>query len=64
MDAGERQMLLVMAETKLQDGYTPTAEEEQVVARLRELATGRSSVPTSQKSLPIGRNDIAPSWSS
>ena len=38
MDAGERQMLLVMAETKLQEGYTPTAEEEQVVARLRELA--------------------------
>ena len=38
MDAGERQMLLVMAETKLQDGYKPTAQEKQVVAKLRELA--------------------------
>jgi len=38
MDAGERQMLLVMAETKLQDGYRPTAEEEQIVAKLRDLA--------------------------
>lgn len=38
MDAGERQMLLVMAETKLHDGYTPNAREEKVVTRLRELA--------------------------
>ena len=38
MDAGERQMLLVMAETKLQDGYTPTEQEKQVVVKLRELA--------------------------
>jgi hypothetical protein len=38
MDAGERQMLLVMAETKLQDGYQPDAQEEQIVAKLRELA--------------------------
>ena len=38
MAAGERQMLLVMAETKLQDGYRPTSQEKQVVAKLRELA--------------------------
>ena len=38
MDAGERQMLLVMAETKLQDGYKPTAQEKQVVTKLRDLA--------------------------
>jgi hypothetical protein len=40
MDAGERQMLLVMAETKLQEGYRPSAKEKQVVAKLRELAGG------------------------
>jgi hypothetical protein len=38
MDPGERQMLLVMAETKIQDGYKPTAEEKRVVAKLRALA--------------------------
>ena len=38
MDAGDRQMLLVMAETKLQDGYEPTSAEQQVVDKLRELA--------------------------
>lgn len=38
MDSGERQMLLVMAETRLQEGYTPTAREKQVVDRLRQLA--------------------------
>jgi len=38
MAAGERQMLLVMAETKLQDGYKPNAKEKQVVTKLRELA--------------------------
>jgi hypothetical protein len=38
MDAGERQMLLVMAETKLQDGYKPNAREKQIVAKLRDLA--------------------------
>lgn len=38
MDAGERQMLLVMAETRLQEGYTPNAREKQVVDRLRQLA--------------------------
>ena len=38
MEAGERQMLLVMAETKLQDGYKPNAKEKQVVTKLREMA--------------------------
>ena len=38
MDAGERQMLLVMAETKLHEGYKPNSQENQVVAKLRELA--------------------------
>jgi len=38
MDPGERQMLLVMAETKIQDGYKPTAEEKRVVGKLRALA--------------------------
>ena len=28
MDAGERQLMLVIAETKLQEGYQPTAEEK------------------------------------
>jgi len=38
MEAGERQLLLVMAETKLQDGYTPTAQENVIIAKLRDLA--------------------------
>ena len=38
MNAGERQMLLVMAETKVQDGYKPTSQEKQVVGKLRALA--------------------------
>jgi hypothetical protein len=38
MDAGDRQMLLVMAETKIQDGYRPTGQEKQVVEKLRALA--------------------------
>jgi hypothetical protein len=38
MEAGERQMLLVMAETKLQEGYVPTAVESRVVSKLRDLA--------------------------
>ena len=38
LDAGERQMLLVMAETKIQDGYKPSAEEKRVVQKLRALA--------------------------
>jgi hypothetical protein len=38
MDAGERQIMLVLAETKLQDGYKPSGEEKQVIEKLRELA--------------------------
>ena len=38
MDAGERQMLLVMAETKIAEGYKPTPLEKQVVEKLRALA--------------------------
>jgi hypothetical protein len=38
MDAGGRQMMLVMAETRLAGGYRPTAQEKQVVAKLRALA--------------------------
>lgn len=38
MDAAERQMLLVMAETKIQDGYSPTQEEQEVVEKLRAMA--------------------------
>jgi hypothetical protein len=38
MDAGERQLLLVMAETKLQDGYTPNAQENAIIAKLRDLS--------------------------
>jgi hypothetical protein len=38
MGPGERQMLLVMAETKIQDGYKPAAEEKRVVEKLRALA--------------------------
>ena len=38
MDAGERQMLLVMAETKIAEGYRLTSKEKQVVDRLRALA--------------------------
>ena len=38
MEAGERQILLVMAETKIAEGYKPTAREKQVIERLRALA--------------------------
>ena len=38
MDAGERQMLLIMAETKLQEGYKPTREEKEAIEQLRALA--------------------------
>ena len=40
MDAGERQMLLIMAETKIQGGYTPTPPEQEVIEKLRALADG------------------------
>ena len=38
MDSAERQMLLVLAETKVQDGYKPSSEEKQVIDRLRAMA--------------------------
>jgi hypothetical protein len=38
LQAGERLLLLVMAETKMQEGYRPSGEEKAVVQRLRELA--------------------------
>ena len=38
MDPGDRQMLLVMAETKIVEGYKPTAQEKEVVEKLRALA--------------------------
>jgi hypothetical protein len=38
MDAGDRQMLLVMAETKVLDGYKPTGQEKKVIGKLRALA--------------------------
>lgn len=40
MDPGDRQLLLVMAETKLQEGYKPTKQENQVIDLLRSLADG------------------------
>ncbi|MBN1933919.1 MAG: hypothetical protein JW934_04610 [Anaerolineae bacterium] len=40
MEPGERQLLLVMAETKLQEGYKPTKLERQVIDLLRALADG------------------------
>jgi hypothetical protein len=38
LEGAERQLLLVMAETKMQEGYKPTLEERQVVEKLRDLA--------------------------
>jgi hypothetical protein len=38
LQAGERQLLLVMAETKIQEGYKPSSEEKAVVQKLRDLA--------------------------
>jgi hypothetical protein len=38
MDAGSRQMMLVLAETRLAGGYKPTAQEQQVIEKLRALA--------------------------
>jgi len=49
MDAGERQMLLVMAETKLQEGVQPNAQEKQVVDKLRDLAGGEYDVQDIQR---------------
>jgi hypothetical protein len=38
MEAGDRQMLLILAETKIAEGYKPTPKEKQIVAQLRDLA--------------------------
>ncbi|MBL7201597.1 MAG: hypothetical protein ISS56_15770 [Anaerolineae bacterium] len=38
LSGAERQMLFVMAETEIQDGYKPTSEEKRVVAKLCALA--------------------------
>jgi hypothetical protein len=38
MAPSERQMLLVMAETQVQDGYKPTSQERKVIDELRSLA--------------------------
>jgi hypothetical protein len=38
MDAAERQILLVMAETKLAEGYKPSSEEKQIVDKLRDMS--------------------------
>ncbi len=40
LDAGERQMLLVMAELAILQGHVLSAEEKEVVARLRDDAAG------------------------
>ncbi|MBC7251887.1 MAG: hypothetical protein H5T62_16610 [Anaerolineae bacterium] len=40
LDAGERQMLLVMAELAVLHGRSLSPEEEEVIARLRSDATG------------------------
>ena len=38
LDAAERQILLVMAETKIQGGYRPDSSEREIVRRLRDSA--------------------------
>jgi hypothetical protein len=38
LEPAERQLLLVMAETKIQDGYRPDSSERRVVQRLRDSA--------------------------
>jgi hypothetical protein len=38
LDAGERQLLLVMAETQMQDGRKPNRQEKQVIDKLRAMA--------------------------
>jgi hypothetical protein len=57
----ERQLLLVMAETKIQDGYRPDSSERQVVQRLRDSAGDsydprdiRNKVRTLVKSRAVG----------
>jgi hypothetical protein len=60
LDAAERQLLLVMAETKIQGGYRPDSSERQVVQRLCDLAGEsydprdiRNKVRTLVKSRPV-----------
>ena len=38
LEPAERQLLLVMAETKIQEGYRPDGSERKVVQRLRDSA--------------------------
>jgi len=38
LEAAERQLLLVMAETKMQEGYRPDSSEREIVQRLRDSA--------------------------
>ena len=38
LEPGERQLLLVMAETEMQEGLRPNRQEKQVVDKLRALA--------------------------
>lgn len=38
LEPAERQLLLVMAETKIQEGYRPDASERKVVQKLRDSA--------------------------
>jgi hypothetical protein len=38
LSGAERQMLFVMAETEIQDGYRPTSEEKRIVVKLCALA--------------------------
>ena len=63
LSGAERQMLFVMAETEIQDGYRPTSEEKRIVVKLCALAgdicskvaamvNGRSNSDTRPISLP------------
>lgn len=38
LDGGERQLLLVMAETHMQEGFKPNRQEKQVIDKLRAMA--------------------------
>ena len=49
MESGERQLLLAMAETKLQGGYKPTGDEKKAVNKLRALAGEDYSVQDIQR---------------
>jgi hypothetical protein len=63
MDAGERQLLLVMAETKLMEGYEPTHEEDQVMEVLCALAGDEydaQDIKRKVKRMVTGRTKTAP----